>query len=231
MTSRDKKPNSVVTLSEHLALEGLEEQWQEGDPLALVEAVTICGKEGDAYPEWVKQILDEAMTKLYEAVYSTESTSETHRKVASIKWIRNEREIKWRLELARDHLLVSLGLSSDRDNAGKIRKRLLRDAYLAELIAQRCEYIPTANKPFKGVGKALGDLAEMLEPDKEKPGKLRRFPQECWGAKPDTIKRAWTKHKDKLADCYANNPSGPFSSLDWFLGYSEPELDPEPDHG
>ena len=230
MTSHIRKPKPVITYSENLSLEGLEEQWQEGDPLALVEAVSICGKEGDPYPEWVCKILSEAMTKLYEAVYSNEITINRKDVAVTRKNIHDEEEIKWRLEHARDHLLVSLGLSNERDNAGKIRKRLLRDAYLAELIAQRCKFIPNAKKPFKDVGQAWDDLAVLLEPDEEQPDKLKKFPSECWDAKPDTIKRAWIKHKDKLADCYANNPSGPFSSLDWFLGYSEPEPHPEPDH-
>ena len=229
MTSHIRKPKPVITYSENLSLEGLEEQWQEGDPLALVEAVAICGKEGDPYPKWVSQALNRAMTELYDAVYTTGISTLPNGREISKNWMRDEKDLKWRLDRARDQFLIALGLFADRDNAGRIRNRLLRDAYLAELVAHRCEFVPNAKKPFKGVSPALDDLAEMLEPDKDQPDKLRRFPQECWGAKPDTIKRAWMKHKEKLVDCYANNPSGPIYSLDWLLGYSEPEPDPEPD--
>jgi hypothetical protein len=221
MTPTDEGLSSVITYSEHLALEGLEEQWRKGDSLALVEAVTICGKEGNPYPEWVCKILSEAMTKLYEAVYSTEGTINCNGISVSHQLMHNEDEFSWQLERARDQLLVSIGLSADRDNAGKIRKRLLRDAYLAELVAQMCNFIPTPQPKFKGFSPAFDKLAVMLKSDEEEPDRLKRFPQECWDAKHDTIKRAWQKHKDKLTSCYTQNPCGPIVSLDWYLGYNE----------
>ncbi len=227
MTSSDEPLSSVVTFSESLAIAGLEEQWKEGDPLALVEAVTICGRDKDPYPDWVCQVLNKAMTKLYEAVYSTESKINRNDVIVSKKSMHSEDELKWKLERARDQFLISIGLSTDRDNAGKIRKRLLRDAYLAELIAQRCKFIAAPKPKFRGVNPALDDLTKMLEPNEEQPDMRRRFPPECWDAKPDTIKRAWRKHRDNLVNFYAQNPKGPVSSLEWFLGFhaTEPEED------
>jgi len=223
MTSSDTSLETVVTYSESLALAGLKEQWELGDPLAVVEAITICGKEKDPYPDWVCQVLNDAMTQVYVAVYSIELDNRAGKRPL----IRSEDELKWRLDRARDQLLQSLGLSADRDNAGKIRKRLLRDAYLAELIAQRCQFIATPTPAFKGVNKALDDLAEIFDENGDQDEKRRRLPSECWGAKSDTIKRAWSKHKDDLANFFLQNPHGPVSPLDWFLGFAahEPERD------
>jgi hypothetical protein len=220
MTDNDPNCRTVITFSETLALAGIKEQWDAGDPLALVEAITICSREDEPYPDWVCRILNAAMTDVYEAVYSTDDSANPTSRI-----MRSEDQIKWRFDRARDRLVNSLGLSADRDNAGKIRKRLIRDAYLAELIAQRCEFISAPTPKFKGVNSALTDIAEILEEGGEQVENLQQLPPECWNTSMDTIKRAWKKHRDDLSAVYLKNPYGPAAPLDWFLGYTPPKLE------
>jgi hypothetical protein len=131
MNSDDKTHDTTVTFSEHLALAGLEKQSNQGDALALIEAMAICARYKEPFPDWVLASLGNAATKFFD-ILCPEGPDTPSKTI-------EPGDINWRFERGRDHFIASMGLSTYRDNAAKIRKRLLRDAYLAEMVALECE--------------------------------------------------------------------------------------------
>ena len=226
MSSNEDGPRTTVAFSEHLALAGLMEQWEKGDRFAIIETMAVCASYGEPYPDWVRQVLDEATRGLFEAAYHQVAKEVSPNDFSPRLEMRDEKDFPYRFERARDHLLSSLGLAIDRDNSVKIRKRFLRDAYLAELVSKRCEFIHKPKPKFKGVNSAQEELAVLLAPSSEYTKELKNIPDECLGASDAMIKRAWELHKDKLIAFYLKEPNGPATPLDWLLFDTDRDLGP-----
>jgi len=226
MSPNEDGPTAVISFSEHIALAGLMEQWEKGDQFAIIEAMDVCGRYGEPYPDWVRQVLDEAARGLFEAAYHQVAHTGSPNDSSPRFKMHDEKEFAYRLERARDHLLSSLGLAMDRDNSAKIRKRFLRDAYLAELVSKQCEFVLKPKAKFKGVNRAQEELAVLLAPGSERPQELKHVPAECFGASDAMIKRAWELHKDKLIAFHLKEPNGPATPLDWLLFGSDRETVP-----
>lgn len=210
MNPKIEKSETVFEYSDPVETAGLQELWKAGDPLALVEAVVRCAKYGAPYPKWVYEIINSVMGDVYGAVFLSNGGKEI---------MRPDEEISARLQNSRDRLLKSFGLIFERDNPAKIRKRLLRNAFLAEEVARRCIFIPGSNPRFKGVNAAINELAIVLADRAENEDQKRKFPPEYIGVQDETIRRSWKAHRAKLTAFYKDNPKGPVAELEWFLDF------------
>ncbi len=210
--------DNTVEFSEPVGLAGLEEQWELGDRFALVEAIALCDKNGWEYLPWMKDIINAAMASLYQAAYPNVDLDRLRPGQKEPRAIRiNEKELTSRLKRQRSNLLNLLGLEVEKDNFVNIRKRLFRDAYVAEWIARRCKFVMTPKPQFRGVNKAINDLAHRLSLDPNEPETTETFRDECWNASEYTIERAWKKHRDKLIALYRDSPQDTHIDLAWLL--------------
>ena len=210
--------NTIVEFSEPLALAGLDEQWKKGDRLALVEAVALCAQNKWEYPRWVREVIDEAMTNMFLAVYPNADLDRLRSGKKNLDGISfDTKSLADRLEKERRYSLDLLGLEIEKDNAVNLRKRILRDAQIAELVARRCKFVREPIAQFTGVNSALEYLAEKLALDPDDQETEEHFPDECWGSTSSVIKRAWEKHKDKLISLYGEAPEHIGTDLYWLL--------------
>ena len=201
-----KPEDTLVTHTDPIGLGGLDWQWEHGDKFALVEAIALCAANGWEYPEWVRKIVGEAMTNMYKAVYPEVdlNLSKPGRKRLPEIGV-DEGELAERLKRELAHSLELLGLTMERTNAVKRRKETLRDLYLADIVAGRCTFIREPKPVFKGVNKAIGDLAVELE-DGADPSPLEKYPAECFGASEHTIERAWKRYRNEMIQQYLDYP-------------------------
>ena len=220
------KASQVVEYREPIALAGLEEQWNRGDRFALIEAVALCAENAWEYPAWVRQTIDTAMTNMYKAVYPDDDLNRMRsgRKKGSGIGL-DVKKVAKRLQRERPQALDLLGLEIEKDNSVNIRRRILRDAYLAELVARRSGFVSSPEPHFKGVGKAQDDLALQLSLDPNDPDTVERFHDECLGASDAMIKRAWEKHKDKIIALYRDAPEHAGTELMWLFSGWEAETE------
>ncbi len=218
------KTNTVIEFSEPIALAGLDEQWKQGDRFALVEAVALCAQNDWEYPRWVRDTIDEAMINMFLAVYPKVNLDRLRPGKKGPGGIGLDGKLLAdRLEKERRQSLDLLGLEIEKDNPVKLRKRIFRDAHIAELVARRCEFIPGPPAHFNGVNRAIEHLTVTLAINPDDPKTNDQFPDECWGASHSIIKRAWDKHKDKLASLYSNAPQHVGTDLYWLLSGWKPE--------
>ena len=127
---------TIIEFSEPIALAGLDEQWKQGDRFALVEAVALCAQNDWEYPNWVREAIDEAMTNMFLAVYPKADLDRLRPGNKNTDGIGLDAKLLAdRLEKERRQSLDLLGLEIERNNPVKLRKRILRDAQIAELVA------------------------------------------------------------------------------------------------
>jgi hypothetical protein len=189
-----------------VALLGLDWQWENGDKFALVEAVALCTANGWEYPDWVRDKIGEAMTNLYQAVYPELELDVTNPKERSISILKfEEREIAKRLKQELAQSLDLLGLKIEKTNAIKRRRITIRDLHLANLVAEKCRFVERPRPGFRGINKAVSNLAAILQDDQQ--SKEERYPPECWGADEHVIMRAWKKHRASLTELYLSFPN------------------------
>ena len=198
--------NTQITHADPIGLGGLDWQWEHGDKFALVEAIALCAANGWEYPKWVQKIIGQAMINMYQAVYPEVDLdlSKPGRKRLP-KAGADEGKLADRLKKELAHSLDLLGLKMERTNAVKRRKETLRDLYLADIVAGRCTFIREPEPAFKGVDKAIGDLAVELK-DGADPSPLEKHPEECFDASDHTIERAWKRYRDEMIQQYLDYP-------------------------
>ena len=188
-------------------LSSLKWQWDEGNRFALVEAIAVCAAYGWEYPEWVRGLIDDAMTNLFRAVHPRfEFPDEPPWPSLDLELNATDRKIAERLRKELPQSLDILGLTTDKANAIQRRNKVLRDYHLACEVAERCRLVPKLKPQFRGVNKAIRSLVEELASEETWRDKGRyRLPGECLGASEDTIKRAWSKHRDWLVEVYLDS--------------------------
>lgn len=198
--------NNQVTHADPIGIGGLDWQWQNGDKFALVEAIALCTVNDWEYPEWVRKIIGEAMTNMYQAIYpeiDLNLSRPGRKRFPEIK--ADEKKLVDRLKKELAHSLDLLGLKMERTNAVKRRKETLRDLHLANIIAGRCKLIREPEPTFKGVDKAIGELAVELARGAD-PSPLEKYPEECFDASDHTIERAWKRYRDEMIQQYLEYP-------------------------
>ena len=214
--------DTVIEFSEPLALAGLEEQWEKGDRFALIEAIALCSENGWDYPEWVIDLVNAAAKSVYQSAYPGHDLDrETFRVENSNVIPVTVENLSGRLEASRSAFLSVFGLSIAKDNAIKVRDRLLRDAYLAEEVARRCVFHPGEPTSFGGVNRAIDDIALIVADGSDRQEK-RSFQSVCHGASSDMITRAWRKHHEAIAQFFSAHPDNASVPLAWFFF----EIDP-----
>lgn len=198
--------NTTVGYKDPIGLGGLDWQWKQSDKFALVEAVALCSANGWTYPEWVRNIIGEAMMNMFKAVHpdvDLDMSKPGRRRLPGVGFDEKKQADRLKTELA--HSLDLLGLAIEKTNAVRRRKITIRDLHLAEFIAGLCRFVREPNPKFKGVNKAIRKLAAELDyMDGDPP--LKRYPVECWGAPEHTIKRAWKRHRDEMVALYSDLP-------------------------
>jgi hypothetical protein len=202
--------NIIVTHSDPIGLGGLDWQWENGDKFALVEAIALCAANGWDYPDWVRNIIDQAMTNMYQAVYPEIDLdlSKPRRKRLPETQV-DEGILADRLKKELAHSLDLLGLKMERTNAVKRRNETLRDLQLAEIVAGRCTFSREPKPAFKGVNKVIDSLAVDLK-DGAEPPPLEKYPEECFDASEHVIERAWKRHRDEMIRQYLELPDDHF---------------------
>ena len=204
-----------VEYSEAIALAGLEQSWELGDKLALIECVALCAENNWSYPNWVSDLIGSVMISLYRSIYPTDNLNRTSLGKTTLPEINktlSERASKFQDEKA--GIMKLLGWEIERDNIINLRSRILRDAYLAEAIATRSTLVLQPTPHFTDVNAAIEILLETLADDSPA---LQNLPSECLGASDSTVWRAWMKHKKQLAAFHAKYPEEVDTSLAWFL--------------
>ncbi len=213
---------TIVEFSEPIALAGLEEQWEKGDRFALVEAIALCSENGWDHPQWVTDLVNAAATTVFRAVYPNHNLDRVNpRDTRDQADLISARNVSERLEKSRSDFLSVFGLSTAKDNAVKIRDRLLRDAYLAEEVARRCSQAVNIGGAFKGINKAIEEVTLIVVDDSERKEKSA-LPAVCRGASTDVITRAWRKHSKAILQFYSMHPEEICVPLAWFLFEPDP---------
>ena len=195
-----------VTHVDPIGLGGLDWQWEHGDKFALIEAVALCTANDWDYPEWVRNIIGQAMANMYQAVYpevDLDLSKPGRKRLPEARVDEGILALRLKKELA--HSIDLLGLTIERTNAVKRRKETLRDLYLADIVAGRCTFVREPEPKFKGVNKAIGDLAVELE-DGADPSPLEMYPEECFDASEHVIERAWKRYRDDMIRQYLDFP-------------------------
>lgn len=202
MTTKDTQ----VTHNDPIGLGGLDWQWAHDDKFALVEAVALCTANGWNYPEWVRKIIGEAMTNMYQAVYpdvDLDLSKPGRKRLPEMDIDESLLADELKRELA--YSLDLLGFTMERTNAVRRRKITARDLYLADLVASRCTFVRKPEPKFKGVNKVIQNLAAELM-DGADPSPLEKHPEACVGANEHAIERAWKRYLGEMIQQYLDYP-------------------------
>ena len=202
--------NTQVTHVDPIGLGGLDWQWEHGDKFALVEAVALCTANDWDYPEWVRKIIGQAMTNLYQAVYpkvDLDLSKPGRKRMPETRADEGKLALQLKKELA--YSLDLLGLKMERTNAVKRRRESLRDIYLADILAGQCTFIREPKPTFKGVNKTIDKLAIELKEGAD-PSSLEKYPEECFDASEHVIGRAWKRYRDAMIQQYLEYPDDHF---------------------
>jgi hypothetical protein len=204
--------HNVIEFSEPLVIAEHEERWNKGDKFALIEAAAFCHLEDCALPVWVQSEIGRTMLDLYRSVYGDVDPFQPNRQEAEAILADDDRQLSDRFLKARVRTELSLGLSEYGKNAVTERKRLLRDAHLADQVARYCQYTGEDEQPFKGVNKAIRQiLAELQDED-------NNYHPSCQGVdSEDMVKRAWRKHKVQISRYFKSDTEWLHSPLAWLF--------------
>lgn len=182
---------TLVELGEDLRLAGLDEEYRNGDTFALIRAIGISyqaascdGKEVD-FPQWVKDIIGQAMYNLWRTVDAESANSSTS-------------EVNQRFKSARMRAIKALSLSSEGRGSILRHETRRRDALLAEIMRELLTF-DHVSQTFKGVEEAKRQILEAFSDTQANTPlgrKLRKKRVEVVGE--DALDKAWKKHRPAL---------------------------------
>jgi hypothetical protein len=164
LSPEDTEP---VKFSEPIELAECELRWDEGkgDRFALIEAVAICAGRKWDYPGWVRQEIDQAYTSIFLSVFPGVDLSKPLPGALGYSDAqgRDEKAVAAGFARAVANARKQLCLSIDRQHVLQIRKRKIRDLYLATMVAELAEYKHTPRPRFVGVKQIIERLANALD--------------------------------------------------------------------
>ena len=200
--------NTNVEFSEPIALAGLEEQWQQGDHLAFIEAIALCHVNGWPFPDWVSHQIGETMTEVFRGLFPDallDQPSGTDKKKREIP--HNNRELAARHKKASERAVRQLGLKQQGTGIVEKSRKRRRDLELAFLIAENCRFDPNARYFFVGVEDAKTHLAETISNARDKRDWPSQIPIECKDATEAVIDHAWKRYSGFVKATYADLPA------------------------